>query len=83
MIIRRADAQTCGGGYPNGNEAKGQNHALDSALYTWRECRAYMSKPRQPPPTRDQILQREAEQARDLLSGKTGPKRAVAGKRWR
>jgi len=56
---------------PNGKEAPGANHCCDSALvYGFKACRAYMQIPRKPPPTVEQVVAKEAEEARRVLSGK-------------
>jgi len=53
----------------NGNEAQGvPNHCADSALYVWRECRAYMTTPKKARETPDERVQREAEEARKLMA---------------
>ena len=53
----------------NGNEAQGvPNHCADSALYVWRECRAFMTTPKKARETVDERVQREAEEARRLMA---------------
>lgn len=53
----------------DGSEVKTQaNHCADSALYGWRECRAYMSLPKPPAKTQAQVDAAEAEEARRLMA---------------
>jgi hypothetical protein len=55
----------------NGSEATGvPNHCADATLYAWRECRAYMTRPKPRPLTADEVIAKEAAEARDLLRGK-------------
>lgn len=43
------------------------NHCADGALYGWRKCMAFVERPREKPPTREEIAAREEEALEDAV----------------